>query len=467
MTRLSLRGRLTLIILLPLLAVAGLISALTLRDAQDRALELFDRSLLSTALAISRDIAVSGGDALSARTLDQLRDTSGGPVFYHVFAPDGAFVTGYATPPVPPKRGQPSPAPEFYYAQYLGNDVRVLRMQDAVEVDGLAGIYTFAVWQNVSIRDQFVLDFAKRAFLITGVLLLSVALIVWFGVGHGLRPLLDLEEAIARRSPEDLEPIRRPVPSEVQSLVATLNRLLTQVSDAIEARDAFVHRAAHQLRNPIAGVVALAEAVLSARTSEDTQERALALKDAADQTGRLANSLLLFERARSVDVSHRGETLALDPALEALVGEVSQGAPAGVSVTFDGSAPRAAVFADAVLLIEAVRNLVDNAILHGGPDLTTVRVRTVLRSNEVAIEVADDGKGISEQDMPIVMERFGQATPGQGSGLGLSIAEAVAKQHGGRLELLRREPGLTARMTLPLVSSPERSASVGFSQAAQ
>jgi two-component system sensor histidine kinase TctE len=57
---------------------------------------------VTTALAISRDTALSGGDALSEDTRDLLRDTSGGAVFYHVYAPDGVFVTGYATPPVPP-----------------------------------------------------------------------------------------------------------------------------------------------------------------------------------------------------------------------------------------------------------------------------------------------------------------------------------------------------------------------------
>ena len=97
----SLRLRLVLIILAPLLLIAGIIAALAVYDAQLRASERFDRSLLSAVLAISRDIAVSGGDALSPETNTLLQDTSGGRVFYHVYAPDGVFVTGYATPPVP------------------------------------------------------------------------------------------------------------------------------------------------------------------------------------------------------------------------------------------------------------------------------------------------------------------------------------------------------------------------------
>ena len=90
----SLRLRLVLIILLPLLFIAGLIGTWAVYDAQLRASERFDRSLLSAVLAVSRDVAVSGGDALSPETSVLLQDTSGGRVFYHVYAPDGVFVTG-------------------------------------------------------------------------------------------------------------------------------------------------------------------------------------------------------------------------------------------------------------------------------------------------------------------------------------------------------------------------------------
>ena len=98
----SLRTRLILIILTPLMLISLGLGYLAFDDAQDRANDRFDRSLLSTALAISRDTALSGGDALSTSTRDLLRDTSGGPVFYHVYAPNGFYITGYATPPVPP-----------------------------------------------------------------------------------------------------------------------------------------------------------------------------------------------------------------------------------------------------------------------------------------------------------------------------------------------------------------------------
>jgi two-component system sensor histidine kinase TctE len=90
----SLRLRLVIIILAPLLLIAALLASWAFVDAQKRAKDLFDQSLLSSALAVSRDVALSGGDALSLEVNTLLRDTSDGTLYYHVYAPDGVFVTG-------------------------------------------------------------------------------------------------------------------------------------------------------------------------------------------------------------------------------------------------------------------------------------------------------------------------------------------------------------------------------------
>ena len=95
----SLRARLTLIILPPLLIISLIAGAWQFHNTTLRAQSIFDKGLLSAAIAISRDVALSDGDAISPSTRRLLADTSGGTIFYHVFAPDGVFVTGYSTPP--------------------------------------------------------------------------------------------------------------------------------------------------------------------------------------------------------------------------------------------------------------------------------------------------------------------------------------------------------------------------------
>jgi len=447
----SLRARLTLIILLPLMLISVAVGLWAFSDAQSRAKDRFDRSLLSTALAISRDVAVSGGDALSLETRDLLRDTSGGAVFYHVYAPDGVFVTGYATPPVPPAGANLDEGSQFRFdAVYQGRPVRALRYLDLMTIEGLSGEFTITVWQDIALRDSFVRDLSLRTFRVIATLIVAVALIVWFGVRVGLGPLLDLQEAIEKRSSDDLSEIRRPIPAEAQGIVGTLNRLLRELTATLQTKDAFISNAAHQLLNPIAGALVMSEAVQSAPTLADARERSAVLNGAVREISVLAKNLLAFERAKSLDL--RSDLSLVDPM--AVVQEACDAArahwpSAEATLKLDLAEADPRVMADPVLLREAVVNLINNAFAHGGPVLTAVRVRLAADAETVSISVSDDGKGLSREEFQIATERFGQVEPAQGNGLGLSISGAVAEGLGGALSLRPSEPGLIATMTLP------------------
>ena len=437
----SLRLRLVIIILVPLLIIAGIVSTIAVFDAQQRAAERFDRSLLSAVLAISRDVALSGGDALSPETNTILQDTSGGRVFYHVYAPDGVFVTGYATPPV--SLTPQADVQSYYDSVYQGDDVRVLRFTDAMQIEGLSGEFTFTVWQDAALRDAIVSDLSGRTFRVISSLILALALVVWFGVRLGLKPLLALENAIALRSADDLTAIKRHVPAEARGIVETLNRLFGQVSSTLTAKDVFISNAAHQLRNPIAGVVAMSEAVGSAKTMADMRERSGELVKASRRAGDLAEKLLALERASAANnaVQFRRVDLA------ALVGHVSQQAKSSamtstvdVSVSLPGSP--CWINGDETMLNEALTNLIENAHIHGGPRLTQIDVSLAAKDGNYVLSVKDDGVGIAQIDLARARERFGQIHPSQGSGLGLAIAEAVVQQHGGDMVIHAGQQGL-------------------------
>ncbi len=101
-------------------------------------------------------------------------------------------------------------------------------------------MFNFTVWQNTTVRDNFVKDQTRQTFIIITVLGVSVATIVWVGVSLGLRPLVDLQRVIAIRSSKDLTPIRRAVPHEVKGIVSTLNSLLEQVDTSIKTKNDFI-----------------------------------------------------------------------------------------------------------------------------------------------------------------------------------------------------------------------------------
>ncbi len=445
----SLRQRLFVIILVPLLVISLIAGVWRLSEARRTAQDLYDNALLITALAVSRDVALADGDLISSETEALLADTAGGLVRYHVYAPDGVFVTGFAVPPVPITAGTIQAEPYvFFDATYKGRAVRVLRLKYVTQIDGFSGPFTVTVWQDQAVRQAFVQTLGYRALAVISVLILTTAIVVWFGVNLGLKPLLDLEDAISRRNPEDLSPIRRRVPIETRGIVERLNRLLGQVSQSMEAQAAFISDASHQLRNPLAGVRALGEAILTARTLDVAKARAGDLVTAAERAGDLAENLMTLERARA---SVGGATRSVDLAqlLRSTVADFEgRAARMGVRLVLAGVEDRMMAKLDGTMVQEAVKNLIDNALLHGGADLGAVSV-SLHAGHELRVTVADDGRGVPRDDFPKILARFGQADPSDGSGLGLSIAEAVARRHGGALTLDPVLRGVSASLRLP------------------
>lgn len=448
----SLRSRLILIILCPLFLIALITGAWQFQNTTQRAEDIFDRGLLSAALAISRDIAVSDGDALSPATRRLVNDTSGGELFYHVYAPDGVFVTGYATPPILPKAApQPLVQPYFYDARYQSRDVRVLRFQDGTTVSGISGIYNITVWQNAEVRSTFVQDVVTRSFAVIALLVSSVALVVWFGVGVGLRPLLDLEKAIAKRTPTELEPIRRAVPIEARGLVTTLNELLDRVSRRISSKDEFISNAAHQLRNPVAGVLALAEAVQNAPNAKAAKARSAELVQAAREASQLTNQLLSFERASGTDLAKTGAAVNLNSSIQQVVDRFRLPEhKTDVALRWMPPANDVLIWGDEIMIQEAILNLLNNAVIHGGARMTEITLSLSTKQNKAYLHVHDNGVGIPPGKHVEAISRFSQTNGGPGSGLGLPIAARVMENHGGGLEILGGAGGASIVLWLPL-----------------
>jgi two-component system sensor histidine kinase TctE len=453
----SLRARLIIIILTPLLVLSLIAAAWQFRTTTTRAENIFDRGLLSAALAISRDVAVSDGDALSPSTRRLVNDTSGGILFYHVFAPDGVFVTGYSTPPALPKNAPNTLVDPFFYdGRYQGKEVRVLRFQDVTVVSGVSGVFNITVWQNAEVRSSFVHDVLSRSFAIIALLVMSVAVVVWFGVRLGLRPLLDLEHAIAKRTPSELEPIRRSVPVETQGLVTTLNLLLDRVSRRISSKDEFISNAAHQLRNPVAGVLALAEAVQSAPNAKAARARSAELVQAAREASDLTNKLLSFERASGTDILTSGYPINFKTLIQSVSDTFSTQHP-NKNIALSHVLPSAdvTIHGDDTMLREALLNVLTNAIIHGGPKLSKIELRLSLDGQIAVLTVTDDGMGIPPDRHVEAISRFSQAGGGPGSGLGLPIAAKVMQNHGGMLEILDCTSGASIRLSLPFVPDPK------------
>ncbi|WP_289033573.1 sensor histidine kinase [uncultured Roseibium sp.] len=446
----SLRTRLFALILTPLVLMAILLGYWRYTTAQETSEELFDRTLLSAALAISRDVAISDGDALLPSTRDLIEDVSGGEVFYHATGPGGIYITGYAYPPASPGgSADEGYAPRFFEATYRGERVRVLSVTERITMDNLTADATVTVWQRLADRQAFAIELAIRLVAVMVALLVTLALVVWFGVERGLRPLLDLQDAISIRSPNDLSEIRRPVPVEVQGIVRTLNRLFGQVEASIRAQQVFISDAAHQLRNPAAAVQSMAEAVRDAPTMADRDLRTAELVNAARASARVADQLLSLERLKQPVT----QTAPVEYDLRALVQEICADIGPSVlsrGIDFELVAPDQAipVCGDRFFVAEAIKNLIDNALKHGGDGLSAISVHCSCDEVAARVTVADDGKGLSPKQRDAAFGRFSQVEPSDGSGLGLAIALSVAEHHGGSLVIDHVDKGASLTLTM-------------------
>jgi two-component system sensor histidine kinase TctE len=291
-------------------------------------------------------------------------------------------------------------------------------------------------------------------------LLAGAVFAVRWSVARALKPLLELRQAVERRSPRDLSAIdEHASPEEVRPLVNSLNRLFGLVNAQAESQRRFIADAAHQLRTPLAGlqaqVEAWAQAANAASSADGTvrlrKDQVHKLRGATRRTSQLANQLLALSRAdartlqsqpmQRVDLKELCETI-LEAHLDAATAK-------RIDLGLD-TRPAQAVGHE-WLLRELLSNLVDNAVKYT-PEGGTVTIRCGLRGADAMLEVEDDGPGVPPAERVRVLERFYRVrgTQGEGNGLGLAIADEIARVHHSQLELQTGAGGKGLRVTLLL-----------------
>jgi two-component system sensor histidine kinase TctE len=286
---------------------------------------------------------------------------------------------------------------------------------------------------------------------------LGTLAIVWFGVKRGLAPLEDLSAEIRSRSARDLRPIDLGhAPEEARPLVGALNLLFGQVAESSRNQQRFLANAAHQLRTPLAGLQAHTEIALAqweiAPAHGAPDERRAQLEQvhrATIRTARLANQLLALSRAEPGGFRADAFTrVNLRAVVEDAADEwVHRAMAKEIDLGFELS--DALVAGDALLLREALANLVHNALEYT-PQGGRVTVKTGLRNERAFLEVEDDGPGIPPAEREQVLERFYRVagTTGTGSGLGLSIVREIALAHGAEIVITTGEDGRGCKVGL-------------------
>ncbi|MGI9502927.1 MAG: sensor histidine kinase [Geminicoccaceae bacterium] len=449
----SLRNRLFLMIVLPLIGIGIVASIVRHQIAAENAERLYDKTLHSIAKAISRDVVLSEGDVLAEELLEELTDALGDPIYYRVLGPDGRFVAGYSRKPVPAEPlGPPDGTPFFFDGTYYDDPVRGVVFREFISEPEFGGWVTVEVWQTIRQREAHSLRLAILSAVFMAVIILAAGAVVWFGINLGLRPLQDLKEAVSMRSPDDLKPIKRSIPPEVNSLVLAMNRLFERLSTAFAERDVLISNAAHQLRNPIAGIQAQAEAAEGAPDEPELRARVAGVAEAARRAGRLTQQLLSLEKTRGQRVGEATDDIDLEAlSTDVLKRHAPDALRRGVSITYGSEGQPFKLHGDPIMLGEALDNLIDNGLRYGCAEGGELSIHLTFGNDAVRLDVRDQGPGVPVSEQDRIFERFQRASDDtiEGCGLGLSIVRQIAERHGGRISLAEAAEGARFRLTLP------------------
>lgn len=335
---------------------------------------------------------------------------------------------------------RPVPGPGYF-------DTPTTRTYAELSVDGA---YVFLLSEPAGHRRHAIRATLMQLLLPLVLLILGSVVLVPLAVRRALRPVSRLEAALTRRGGANLAEIGSlGLPSELSPIRQDVNLLLRRLREALEAERSFTANAAHELRTPVAAAMAQAQFLMN-RLPAEGEERRRAASIAAEmrRLGQRIEKLLQLGRAEA-GVARRVVPADLLLPLQLVIQEQPQRSRIRLDA---GGLDQLLVLADVDMLAIALRNLIENALLHGDPAQPVI-VRLEARG---AVGVASAGPIVPEKRLAELTSRFVRDGAPGGSGLGLSIVRAVAEQSGGRLVLFSpargRPDGVEAVLELVLAT---------------
>jgi two-component system sensor histidine kinase QseC len=307
-----------------------------------------------------------------------------------------------------------------------------------------------------------------------------IVIMIWIWIGRAMQPLNKVADEIARREPENLQPVlAQGVPLEAKPMVDALNALLDRVHVAYDNIRLFTANAAHELRTPLAALKVHSQVALRAENLDERLSAMHRVEHGVDRATSLVEQLLTLTRLEPEAAASEKEDVKLHALTEELIAEL---APAAIKKDIEVSlndTDCCVVSGNPGMLGILIRNLVENAIRYT-PIAGRVEVSLISVDNTVRLRVADSGPGIPKVERTKVFARFYRSSEHQdedkenGTGLGLAIVERICELHQARIELgessyhglqvdvfftknlenslSNTAPGISSRNNLPVVS---------------
>lgn len=329
----------------------------------------------------------------------------------------------------------------------------------AALVPVVVGVWAAGRWMILDEHDLGALMVVLSA---AGTVALITALVVGRRIGRASDALVDatrrlgdgeaLDGEVSDGAPEGLARLRR----ELELTSARLEQARERERALERSRRELVAWVSHDLRTPLAGIKALAEAledgVADDRATVARYQREIGVE--ADRLGCLVDDLFELSRAQAGVLRLEFERVSLgDLVSDAIAAATPIASAKGVNLEGRLAAGRLELSASSPEVLRALRNVVENAIRHTPAD-GTVMIQAGLADERAYVSVVDDGGGIPEPDLPRVFDVAFRGdvarTPGDGAGLGLAIARGLIEAHRGEITVQNHNGGACFTIRLPL-----------------
>ena len=296
-------------------------------------------------------------------------------------------------------------------------------------------------------------DHIAVPFMVKGVALFGLVLLFIFGIcgyvtlKYTFKPLRKVSTSAAKISPHSLHArlAVESVPREVAPLVTSFNHVLDRLEQGYRVQKEFLATAAHELKTPLLLIRAQIEL-------EGTGgNRNALLLDIEHMTRQVQQLLILAETIEAQN--YRFTTVDVHDVVKETATYLQRMTDAaGVRLVIIDNACGSKWKADKSALFTLLKNLIENAIQHAPPG-TEIRITL----NATTVEIKDQGPGVTEEQLPLIFNRFwrGPHRRDYGAGLGLAICKEIAQAHGWTLSAHRMEPGLCFRISHALKRSTE------------
>lgn len=438
----SLRNRLVITLICGS-AILALLLFLLIRGYAAQVAQQGQDSILSASLTSILDAAsIHDGRVeidVPYASFSMLNTTSDDRVFYAIYQ-DDTFLSGYDG--LEPLETSLDLQSVFQNTEFRGDGVRLATASRTLVGQGGRTRITVTLAQTQDALAGTLAVISRNAALIGAGFFALTALLSFWATSATIGQLKRLTDSVARRGPQDLRPFTQPVPTEMQPLVISLNRLVRRLDHSLKQSEDFIAEAAHRVRTPLATVRSHAEATLQRVGKSENRQALRSMVRAIDESSRAAGQLLdhamITFRADHLE-KQEIDLVELVSDLVMRMKPVAEMNDLELRLANDTSVPS---LGDPILLQSAIRNVFDNALKYSPSD-SAVDI-TVVADPSPRIEICDRGPGFPPEEIDQLVTRFKRGFNSEGtigSGLGLTIAKDVLVAHGGTLKLTNREGG--------------------------